>query len=57
MFDACARRDWVGGFALWDWPAELYSREDAASNTDYCVYGKPGAEVVAAAYGAAAARG
>ncbi len=41
MFDACAARDWVGGFMLWDWPAQLYAHGDAAENDDYCPYGKP----------------
>ncbi|SFI66343.1 glycoside hydrolase family 113 [Microbacterium saccharophilum] len=41
MFDACAAREWVGGFMLWDWPAELYGLADAETNDDYCPYGKP----------------
>jgi hypothetical protein len=45
-FETCARRDWVQGFMLWDWPAELYAVEDAAANDDYCVYGKSAADVV-----------
>lgn len=50
MFEACRKRDWVGGFGLWDWPVRLYDRADAAANTDYCVYGKPGEQVVADYY-------
>jgi len=50
MFEACARRPWVSGFFLWDWPAELYAPEDAATNGDYCMYAKPGAAVVRDAY-------
>ena len=46
MFAACSRRDWVQGFMLWDWPAQLYSREEAAANTDYCPYGKQASEVL-----------
>lgn len=41
MFDACAGRDWVSGFFLWDWPARLYDASDAAASDDYCPYGKP----------------
>ncbi|WP_442922855.1 glycoside hydrolase family 113 [Microbacterium sp. SLBN-154] len=44
MFAACESRDWVGGLMLWDWPARLYAREDAAENDDYCPYGKPAGE-------------
>lgn len=50
MFQACEKRDWVGGFALWDWPVKLYDRAKAATNTDYCMYGKPGEQVVADHY-------
>lgn len=50
MFSACAERSWISGFFLWDWPARLYPKEEASLNDDYCVYGKPGAEVVEEAY-------
>ncbi len=50
MFEACRGRGWVGGFALWDWPVHLYDPADAATNDDYCVYAKPGQDVVAAYY-------
>lgn len=57
MLRACADRAWVTGVALWDWPAELYAPTDAALNTDYCMYAKPGETVVRAAYRAALAGG
>ena len=44
------KRTWMDGFMLWDWPAILYPRESAASNTDYCIYGKPAEELVANVY-------
>ncbi|WP_322645541.1 PfkB family carbohydrate kinase [Oerskovia flava] len=50
MFTACARRPWVSGVFLWDWPSPLYARTEAGTNDDYCVYGKPGAAVVQAAF-------
>lgn len=46
MFDACSRREWMQGYMLWDWPAKLYSLEEAASNDDYCMYGKKAAPIV-----------
>lgn len=46
MFEACDRRDWVGGFMLWDWPAALYPEETASSNRDYCPYGKRAEAVI-----------
>lgn len=46
MFAATERRAWVGGFLLWDWPADLYAASDAAENRDYCPYGKQAATVM-----------
>lgn len=46
MFEACDKRDWVQGFMLWDWRAELYSREEAKTNDDYNIYGKTAEKVV-----------
>ena len=50
MFDACSRRPWVSGYFLWDWPTSLYAEAEAAVNDDYCMYAKPGADVVRRAY-------
>ncbi|MGV8976619.1 MAG: glycoside hydrolase family 113 [Cellulomonas sp.] len=50
MMSACAERAWVGGFMLWDWPADLYRADQAALDDGYCVYAKAGAEVVARHY-------
>ena len=47
---ACARRDWVRGFMLWDWPARLYDESAAATNDDYCMFGKAAEGVVHSAY-------
>ncbi|MEK3686727.1 glycoside hydrolase family 113 [Paenibacillus sp. FSL R10-2736] len=46
MFGACGKRDWVQGFMLWDWPAQLYPLDEAAGNDDYCMYGKPAAGII-----------
>lgn len=40
MFNAAKTRNWVRGFLLWDWPAKLYDESVAATNDDYCPYGK-----------------
>lgn len=50
MLTAGARRPWLSGYVLWDWPATLYPAAEAAANDDYCVYGKAGAGVVRAHY-------
>jgi len=46
MLTAVEATPWVRGVALWDWPANLYPAHTAATNTDYCMYAKPGADVV-----------
>ncbi|NDL60929.1 glycoside hydrolase family 113 [Phytoactinopolyspora mesophila] len=56
MFDECAKRPWMLGFMLWDWPARLYDAADAARDDDYCVYGKAAQTVVGAHYTAVAER-
>ena len=50
MMTACGTRPWMGGFMLWDWPAQLYPADTATTNTDYCVFAKSGAHVVEAHY-------
>ncbi len=50
MFDACAKRDFVEGFFLWDWGAKLYPRKEALKDTGYALYGKPAEEVVKQRY-------
>lgn len=46
MFAACAQRDWMQGYMLWDWPARLYDAQEASENDDYCMYGKRAAGTV-----------
>ncbi|CAH1202684.1 hypothetical protein PAECIP111893_01882 [Paenibacillus plantiphilus] len=50
MFAKCAEREWVRGFMLWDWPAIVYEREQAAHDDGYCVYGKEAEPVIAKFY-------
>ena len=35
MFSACAKRDWVGGFALWDWKGKQYQPGEENYKKDY----------------------
>ncbi len=37
---------WFFGFVWWDWPATLYTIEEAKTNTTFCIYGKPAEKVV-----------
>lgn len=48
---------WMQGFMLWDWPAVLYPIDEAASNKDYCIYGKPAEELIAQVYSNVQMRG
>lgn len=50
MFSAIGDQEWFYGFMLWDWLASLYSLDEASINDDYCIYGKPAAELVKAFY-------
>ncbi|MCD7761623.1 MAG: 1,4-beta-xylanase [Lachnospiraceae bacterium] len=51
MFAAGSRRDWVGGYALWDWSWRQYSLAEAVKDKKYDIYGKPAEQVVAEFYG------
>ena len=51
MFRACAKREWVEGFALWDWRSILYPLAEADKEPGYDIYGKPAEKVVARVYG------
>ena len=37
---------WFIGYCWWDWKARLYDLDDAKTNTDFCVYGKPAEKVL-----------
>lgn len=50
MLSASAKRDWIRGFMLWDWPSQLYALEDASTNNDYCMYGKLAEKTVSQFY-------
>ena len=50
MFTTCARRDWVGGFCLWDWRGRQYTPEEAPADTGYDIYLKPTETVVGEFY-------
>ena len=44
MFAACAKRPWVLGFGVWDWPA------DPRAASAYAVSGRPAAKIIHSAY-------
>jgi hypothetical protein len=46
MFEKTKTREWVRGFGLWDWSAELHKEEDAHANDGYGVYGKPAEKII-----------
>lgn len=51
MFEACAKRSWVNGFAMWEWAPVLPSRSTAARDTSYEICNKPIQEVIKDYYG------
>lgn len=56
MFEACEKRDWVGGFAIWDWRGRLYPFTSADKDAGYGIYGKPAEKKVKEYYHARGSR-
>lgn len=50
MFEACEKRDWVEGFAVWDWCGKQYPVSKALTHGGYEIYGKPAEKVVSDFY-------
>lgn len=46
MFAKLDHVPWFSGYMLWDWPAALYNQEEAATNDDYCFYGKKAEQTI-----------
>ena len=46
MFDACEKRDWVGGFGIWEWAAWHGDGRNPVKRGDYEVYGKAAADII-----------
>lgn len=50
MFAAAGKRDFVKGFAIWDWSARQYPAAAAGKHSGYDIYAKPAEKVVAEFY-------
>lgn len=50
MFAKTGKRDWVGGYGVWDWKASLYDIEFASEDSDYSIYGKKAEKVISKYY-------
>ncbi|MEW4431434.1 1,4-beta-xylanase [Paenibacillus pabuli] len=50
MFRHASQREWVRGFGLWDWSANLYQEKNALTDDGYGVYGKPAERVIRSFY-------
>ena len=46
MFDASKKREWVGGFGIWEWAAWHGDGRNPVKRGDYEVYGKAAADVI-----------
>ena len=51
MFAAAGRRDWVSGYAIWEWTGKLYPLQNAKNQGGYDVYGKTAEEIIRLEYG------
>lgn len=50
MFEACRKRDWVRGWAMWSWGSRLYPESEAILRKDYEIYAKPAEKVILEQY-------
>ena len=50
MFAACQKREWVGGFGIWEWAAWHGNGTKPVKRNDYEVYGKEALEVICRKY-------
>jgi len=46
MLESFWDEQWFIGYAWWDWHTELYSIEEAKTDTTFCIYGKPAEKIV-----------
>ena len=46
MFEACKKRPWIRGFALWEWAPKLPSESEAWKDDSYEICEKPVQEVI-----------
>ena len=46
FLEAVKKNEWVEGVGWWDWKHKLYPIEEAMTNMDYALYGKPCADLL-----------
>lgn len=46
MFESSIKREWVSGFAMWDWAGSQYLLSRAKNDKGYEVYGKPAEKII-----------
>lgn len=46
MFEACKKRPWVNGFAMWEWAPVIPTKASASKNDSYEICNKPVQEVI-----------
>lgn len=46
MFDACAKRPWVQGFAMWEWAPQLPDEAEAMADSSYEICNKPVQKII-----------
>lgn len=50
-FETFWDQPWFVGYAWWEWSSTLYKKEEAATNVDFGIYGKPAEELLRQWYG------
>jgi hypothetical protein len=50
MFRECAKRPWIRGFGIWDWPQYQIQLKNPAEDDGYFIWQKPAAAVIRAFY-------
>lgn len=46
MFETCRKRDWIQGFGLWEWDAQLLDKRKAEKDDTYQICNKPVQKII-----------
>ena len=46
MFDACVKRPWIQGFAMWEWAPQLPDEAEAMADSSYEICNKPVQKII-----------
>ncbi len=46
MLEKTSKRNWISGFAFWDWQSQLYEKADGVLDSGYSTFGKPSCSII-----------